>query len=154
VPAPDLSGPTAKIESLMVDANGDPVIAVRVTRDREAEGDDSFDTETGDWTRPVGDSTVVYEGKALVRVQTRSALEASSEQGYQPDSVALWAVTLPLGSDIAAGDIVEIITSTRNQYLVGRTAVVTTVVGSSFSVGSKATAVERIPVPFGRGDQA
>lgn len=153
MPAPDLTGPTAVMNGLMVDAAGVPVISVRVTRDPQAESDDEFDTETLAWARPDGDSTIVYEGPGIVRVQDRAALTTTVSSGDQQQAAMVWEGRLPLGSDIAPGDIVEVITSQRDATLIGRSAVVTAVLGSAFSVSKKWTGLEQVPVPFGRGDQ-
>lgn len=153
MPAPNLTGVVSRINDLMLDDDGAPVVAVRISRDPQVEGDDEFDVEDGTWARPGDDSTVTYEGPCLLRVQPRSGLDAASEIGYQEQAVTLWAVTLPLGSDVLPGDIVTITTSQRDAMMLGRTAVVATVLGGAFAVGKRFTAVERTPTPFGRGDQ-
>lgn len=151
--APNLTGPTAVMNGLMLDADGNPVLAVRVDRDPQAEGDDDFDPETLTWSRADGDSTVVYEGPAIVRMANRSALTSDATLGEQTVAMVPWEGKLPLGSDIAPGDIVTIAVSQRDATLVGRSAVVESVLGSPFSVSKKWTALERVATVFGRGDQ-
>lgn len=143
---PNLEGPKAIAERIFFGGeNDDTPTTVRITRNANGADDDTFDTNTGEWT-PVG-VTTVYEGKAAFRFAT---LDRQFESGGQVILRAEARLSLPLSeltpaTEPAVSDFVEILTNERDEAQVGRKFRIDRIFGGTFAITRRCVVSEWVP---------
>lgn len=127
---PDLTAAKAILEKVLFgDPNGDAAATVRITLDPQGPLDDTFNVNTGLWTR-VGQDTV-YEGRAAFRAANP---ETDVNVGV-PVLRSEWILKLPMSAPVpTSGSMVEILTCARDPAIVGRRFRVERLMGTSFAL--------------------
>jgi hypothetical protein len=143
---PDLEGPKAQVERVLFGGEDDDTpTEVTITRNANGADDDTFDTNTGEWT-PVG-VTTVYSGKASFRFGN---LDRQFQSGGQVLLRSEARLSLPL-DDIdpddppTAGDVVTVTSNARDESQVGRKFRIERRLGSSFSITARFVMSEWVP---------
>lgn len=143
---PNLEGPRAAVERVLFGGeNDDTPTTVRITRNANGADDDTFDTNTGEWT-PVG-LTTVYEGRAAFRFAT---LDRQFESGGQVLLRSECRMSLPL-EDLTednlpkVGDFVTITANARDELQVGRKFRIERRFGGTFSLTARYVMSEWVP---------
>lgn len=135
--ADSLERARARVEAKLLDPT-DPLTTVTIVADPEAFGDDTFDTDTGTWTRPPSDATTVYAGPGLVRDESSSEVDDAGTRVTE----SRWVGKIPLSADgVLEGNVLRVETS-RDPECVGRKFRVTEVHGGTFKMLKKLSLIE------------
>lgn len=125
-----------------------------IVSDPEAITDDTFDRDTGEWTRPDDDEVQVYSGACSCRpMSADEASRYSTDDGREQIEVP-WRVTVMLddSTGVTEGCVVRITASTRDETLVGRSFAVRVVLSGSNSLTRKLVCEEYRPTSTVRHD--
>lgn len=104
----------------------------RVTADPEGADDDTFDPATGVLTRPVGDTSTIYEGKSLF--YRRRRVETPATQGEAAVTVQEYFGAIPLAEiGVKVGNTYTVVAS-ADPWAIGRPFRITEVLGETYAV--------------------
>lgn len=131
---PDLTFARETLEGLMLEEDGSPSSACKVTRDEGGVKDDAYNAATLELTPPVPDATTVYEGACLFR--PLQSMARDTREGGASTAITRYRFTIPLDApEVRVGDDVALTINLRDPTVVGKTYRVTEPLQRGFAIG-------------------